>query len=78
MFKVGNRYEVRTLVLDDSGYGQYKQFATITKIDGPLIELNGVEVINTHSPTFEGARDVEASQKYDKTLEVQFMDTAKG
>lgn len=73
MFEVGKRYEIKTLQLDRNGYDTITQWSVVTRIDANLIELNGSEVINTTSPMFHSATDVEAAKAAAEAFQGQIV-----
>ena len=72
MFEVGKTYEIHTLQLGEGGYYGTKQNSEVTRVEGNLVELDGHEIINTASPTFERAIDVKAQEAFRQTLRVDY------
>ena len=72
MFEVGKQYSLVTLVHDKNGYHQSSDDVTVTKVEGNLVQYNGHTIINTASPLFHSATDIEAEKASADNAEREF------
>ena len=71
MFQTGRHYQVHLLEPTEEGYIKITRYGMVTKIEGALIELDGFEVINTHSPIFAGSVDTDSEKEFREKAAVE-------
>lgn len=64
MIEVGRTYEFHSVEVTARGAAQVQMVRRVVAVDGPLVRIEGGEILNLHSALFERAVDVEERRRW--------------